>query len=176
MATAPEFQRKCNQYKDEYLQYGFIHQPNNPQIPLCLICDSHLTNHAMKPSKLKEHLANVHPSKAGQPLEYFKSLAERREKNTITNIIPVTKTNYQKQISDGLLASYNIYLIIAKSGKPHTIGEDLIMPVVHEVLKTVVHHSTPDQIIKSIPLSNNTVQRRIDEMSADVEEKLYDIL
>ena len=105
----------------------------------------------MKPSKLKEHLANVHPSKAGQPLEYFKSLAERWQRNTITNIIPVTKTNYQKQISDGLLASYNISLLIAKAGKPHTIGEDLIMPVVYEVLKTVVHHSTPDQIIKSIP-------------------------
>ena len=80
MATAPELKRMCRQYKGEYLQYGFIHQPNNPQITLCLICDSHLTNHAMKPSKMKEHLANVHPSKAGQRLEYFKSLAERQEK------------------------------------------------------------------------------------------------
>ena len=37
MASAPESKRKCRQYKDEYLQYGFTHQPNNSQIPLCLL-------------------------------------------------------------------------------------------------------------------------------------------
>ena len=176
MSTTPESKKKCRQYKEEYLLYGFTHKPNNPQIPVCLICDKDFTNHCMKPSKLSDHLVNVHPSKANQPLEYFKSLAERRKRNIITNTIPVTKTNYQKQLSDGLLASYNISLLIAKAGKPHSIGEDLLMPVIHEVLKTVVHHSSPEQIIKRIPLSNNTVRRRIDEMAADVEEKLCDIL
>ncbi|CAH2015633.1 unnamed protein product [Acanthoscelides obtectus] len=69
---------------------------------------------------------------------------------------------------DGLRASYNISLLIAKSGKPHTIGEKLILPAVEEVLKTVVHKPASD-IIKRIPLSNNTVERRIDEMSSDLE-------
>lgn len=69
---------------------------------------------------------------------------------------------------DGLRASYNISLLIAKSGKPHTIGEQLILPAVEEVLKTVLHKSSFD-ILKRIPLSNNTVQRRIDEMSSDIE-------
>ncbi|GBP89280.1 SCAN domain-containing protein 3 [Eumeta japonica] len=69
---------------------------------------------------------------------------------------------------DGLRASYNISLLIAKSGKPHTIGEQLILPAVEEVLKTVLHKS-PFNVLKRIPLSNNTVQRRIDEMSSDIE-------
>ncbi|CAH2007401.1 unnamed protein product [Acanthoscelides obtectus] len=64
---------------------------------------------------------------------------------------------------DGLRASYNISLLIAKSGKPHTIGEKLILPAVEEVLKTVLHKPASD-IMKRIPLSNNTVERRIDEM------------
>nr|XP_047143076.1 protein ZBED8-like [Hydra vulgaris] len=68
----------------------------------------------------------------------------------------------------GLQASYNISLLIAKSGKPHTIGEKLIMPAVEEVLKTVLHKPASN-IIKRIPLNNNTVERCIDEMSSDIK-------
>ncbi|GFX38231.1 protein ZBED8 [Trichonephila clavipes] len=76
---------------------------------------------------------------------------------------------------NGLQASYNISLLIEKSGKSHTIGEELILPAVEEVLKTVIPKSASD-IIRRIPLSNNTVQRRIDEMSQDVESFLCDYL
>ncbi|CAH2015830.1 unnamed protein product [Acanthoscelides obtectus] len=76
---------------------------------------------------------------------------------------------------DGLRASYNISLLIAKSRKPHTIGEKLILPAVEEVLKTVLHKPASD-IIKRIPLSNNTVERRIDEMSCDIESFLCNYL
>ncbi|CAH1965965.1 unnamed protein product [Acanthoscelides obtectus] len=72
---------------------------------------------------------------------------------------------------DGLRASYNISLLIAKSGKPHTIGEKLSLLAVGEVLKTVLRKPASD-IIKRIPLSNNTVERRIDEMSSDIESFL----
>ncbi|CAH2008316.1 unnamed protein product [Acanthoscelides obtectus] len=75
---------------------------------------------------------------------------------------------------DGLRAPYNISLLIAKSGKPHTIGEKLILPAVEEV-KTVLHKPASD-IIKRIPLSNNTVERRIDEMSSDIESFLCNCL
>ncbi|CAH1990456.1 unnamed protein product, partial [Acanthoscelides obtectus] len=60
-----------------------------------------------------------------------------------------------QRYDDGLRASYNISLLIAKSGKPHTIGEKLILPAVEEVLKTVLHKPA-SHIIKRIPLSNNT--------------------
>jgi len=49
------------------------------------------------------------------------------------------------------------------------------LPVVRKVLQTVVHKS-PDQIIKAIPLSDNSVQRRIDEMVDDIEETSCNIL
>uniref|UniRef100_A0A5S6QAD2 DUF4371 domain-containing protein n=1 Tax=Trichuris muris TaxID=70415 RepID=A0A5S6QAD2_TRIMR len=58
---------------------------------------------------------------------------------------------------DGLRASYNISLLIVKPGKPHTIGEELLLQV-------------------KIPLSNDTVQRRIDDMANDVEETLCNFL
>ena len=80
-----------------------------------------------------------------------------------------------QQSVDGLRASYNISLLIARSGKPHKIGEELILPAVREVLHTVLHKS-PDQIVKAIPLSDSSVQRRVDEMAVNIEETLCNIL
>ena len=62
-------------------------------------------------------------------------------------------TSSSKNSDDGLKASYKISLLIAKAGKPHTIEEKLILPEVKEVIKTVLHKS-PEQVIKSIPLSS----------------------
>ena len=65
--------------------------------------------------------------------------------------------------------------MITKTGKPHTIGEELILPDISEVIRTVLHKPAFD-IIKRIPLSNNTVRRRIDEMAQSVENSLCDYL
>lgn len=79
------------------------------------------------------------------------------------------------QYIGGLRTSYNISLLITKSGTPHATGEYLILPAVSEVLNTVVHKS-PWDIIKTIPLSNNSGQRCIDEMAENVEAKLCSLL
>ncbi|XP_010775064.1 zinc finger BED domain-containing protein 5-like, partial [Notothenia coriiceps] len=73
------------------------------------------------------------------------------------------------------IASYNISLLIAKCGQPFTIGEKLVLPAIKEVISTVMERD-PTQVLKSIPLSNDTVARRIDEMGADTEEQLCAIL
>ena len=62
-----------------------------------------------------------------------------------------------KQNDDGLRASYNISLLIAKAGKSHTIGEELTQPAISKVICTMLHKPASD-IIKKISLSNNTVQ------------------
>lgn len=80
-----------------------------------------------------------------------------------------------QQSSDGLRASYNISILIASSGKPHTIGVELILPAVSDVLHTLLHKS-PEQIITAIPLSDNSVQRRVDEMAENIEDTLCNML
>uniref|UniRef100_UPI00358FDC87 protein FAM200C-like n=1 Tax=Myxine glutinosa TaxID=7769 RepID=UPI00358FDC87 len=77
----------------------------------------------------------------------------------------------QKLVDKGLEASYKLSLLIARSGKPYSIGEQLIKPAVGEVIKTVLGQD-PNPVLSSIALSNDSVARRIDEMSSDVEDKL----
>ncbi|XP_014788751.1 protein ZBED8-like [Octopus bimaculoides] len=68
----------------------------------------------------------------------------------------------------GLQASYNISLMIAKQGRPHTVAEDLIRPSILEACKAA---NVPNaaSVLANIPLSNNTVSSCICEMADDVE-------
>ena len=79
------------------------------------------------------------------------------------------------QNDDGLIASYNISLLIAKAGKSHTIGEKLILPAIQEAVTNVMH-TDGRSLIKSIPLSNDTVTKRIHIMANDIEKTICDIL
>ena len=42
MATPGASKKKCRQYSVEYLKYGFIQSPTNPQQPMCLVCEKKL--------------------------------------------------------------------------------------------------------------------------------------
>ncbi|XP_072436252.1 protein FAM200C-like [Chiloscyllium punctatum] len=56
---------------------------------------------------------------------------------------------------DGLVASYNIAKQIAECGKPHSVGESLVLPAIAEVLSNVLHQE-PSMTIKRVPLSNDS--------------------
>jgi len=71
----------------------------------------------------------------------------------------------------GLKTSYSISLNIAKKGKSYTIGEEIIIPAIKDVIENVMKKDS-QPVLKCIPLSANTVQRRIDEMADDVKKKL----
>ena len=139
---------------------------------MCLICERVFSNEAMKPFRITEHLKKAHPDKENKDLSFFKSLWDKFEKRpTLSNMF----CNASQQNTNGLHASYSISLWIAKSGKPLTIGEELILPAVNEVLRTVLR-KLPHDIIKTIPLSNSSVQRWIDELAANVEDTLCSVL
>ncbi|KAJ7319804.1 hypothetical protein JRQ81_019315, partial [Phrynocephalus forsythii] len=123
----------------------------------CLLCHRVLNIDAMKPSELEDHLRRCYPDKRDKDLTYFKTLKEKLQKRATVDTM-FTSTSKR---------DYNILQLITKSGKPHTIREELILPAI-EGLKTVLHKPAYD-ILKRIPLSNNTVQRCIDEMSCHVQ-------
>ena len=72
---------------------------------------------------------------------------------------------------DDLRASYNIALIIAKTGKAHTIGKTLNTFVIREVMTTILKKDQ-ELVLRAIPLSNSTEQKRIDKMASNTERNL----
>ena len=161
--------RKCRQYSVSYLQFRFIPAPRSELQSMCLLCNKVFSNEAMKPSRLSEHLTKIYPDKADKSATFYQCLWDNfKKRETIGSMFA---SSFEKSV-DGLLASYNLSLMIAKKGKPHTIGEELILLAVKKVLNTVWKHKACSSVIKSIPLSNDTVQRRIDEIPADAEHKL----
>ena len=70
-----------------------------------------------------------------------------------------------------LHTSYEIFLLMPKSKKPHIIGETLIKPCFLKVTEEILGKEAAKKI-QNIPLSNNTVKSRIGNMSQDIEKQL----
>ena len=68
-------------------------------------------------------------------------------------------------------SSYAASYQMAKQKKAHTIGQDLSMPVMQEVVKTTIGEKECKKL-NAVSLSNNTVKRRIADMSNDVLQQI----
>ena len=65
-------------------------------------------------------------------------------------------------------ASYEIAPLVAKNKKPHTIAEELIMPAAKVLVKHVIGNKAVSKLNR-VSVSNNTIQRRVTEMSTDLK-------
>ena len=68
-------------------------------------------------------------------------------------------------------ASYEVAYLIAKDKKPHSIGETLIKPAA-VTISQIMHGDKIADEVKQIPLSADTIRRRISEMGQDIKCKL----
>jgi hypothetical protein len=72
-------------------------------------------------------------------------------------------------------ASFVVAGLMAKTIKPHTIGEQLILLACHEIVKIFFGIEDEQEILK-ISLSNITISRRINDMSEDIEQQVLNKL
>ncbi|CAH1107038.1 unnamed protein product [Psylliodes chrysocephalus] len=103
------------------------------------------------------HLKAIHSELDNKPHEYFERKKQELELQTKTfkqNFIP------NKSL---LKCSYLVALRIAKTKKSFTTGENLI-----DVCLEMFGQAAVDKI-KSIPLSNDTIRRRIEKLSDNLE-------
>ncbi|GFW03015.1 SCAN domain-containing protein 3 [Trichonephila clavipes] len=158
---------KSRKYSQEYLNFGFtITEVNGEEKPPCVICSKILAADSMKPKKLKKHFETLHGEYINKPREFFESKLKSYEKQ---------KTFLKKTLSvneKALLTSYKVSYKIARCKKPHTIAEELILPAAIEIVETMFGDNFAKEL-QSIPLSNDTVSRRIDDIAEDVEQQLF---
>lgn len=154
-------------YNDEYIKFGFTDITVNKEVrPQCVICTTVLSNDALKPEKLERHLKTVHPNFSDRSREFFEGKKENFKK------MKLGTSGTRFETSEKVLhTSYEISLLIAKSKKPHTIGETLIKPCLLKATEEILGKEAAKKI-QDIPLSNNTVKSRIGNMSQDIEEQL----
>ncbi|GFV36005.1 SCAN domain-containing protein 3 [Trichonephila clavipes] len=67
-----------------------------------------------------------------------------------------------------------LYLLLTKYHikKPHTIAEKLILPAAIEIVETMFGDNFSKEL-QSIPLSNDTFSRRIEDIAEDVQQQLF---
>ena len=76
----------------------------------------------------------------------------------------------------GLQTSYKLSFLLAKKSRPHTDGEELLKPAFQIYLRTMLNNGKVKHQLSSLPLSNDTVRRHIDEIANYVQSQLNDIL
>ncbi|KAF2355415.1 hypothetical protein FHG87_013828 [Trinorchestia longiramus] len=71
-----------------------------------------------------------------------------------------------------LTALYEVAYLIAKQGKPLTIGETLVKPAVLKMANIMLGEETEVKL-SQIPLSNGTISDRIEDMSKDILAQVF---
>ena len=82
-----------------------------------------------------------------------------------------TTGSFYKQNAALVEASYYVALQIAKQNKPHTIGETLIRPCASKMVELVLGNENRKKL-DAIPLSDDTIARRIRNMAQDIRTQL----
>lgn len=157
-------------YHSEFIEIGFhyIEERGGIQKPQCVICYEVLSNESMKKNKLERHFQTKHPAYKGRDKAFFE-----RKLSALRSVKLDKEGDFQCANERALEASYRVSLKIVKAKKTHTIGEDLVLPCALELVSIMLGDEMASKI-RNVPLSNNTVCRRIADMSEDVTSQNVD--
>ena len=82
-------------------------------------------------------------------------------------------SNFLQTPTKAQLASFKVAYKIAKCKKLHAIAEELVLPAALDLVWTIIGESTA-QKLKAVPLSNNTISRRINKILDDINDHLVE--
>lgn len=154
---------KIRKYSEEYLSHGFSFVLiENIARPECVVCGEVLSNGSMKPSLLTRHLNTKHSDLKDKYIIFFKRLLENKNKCNMRTYLSTGSVS-ENAVEASFQISYR------KSGKNLTIGENLILPNIKDAVSCMFGEDYVHKI-NAIPLSNDTVSRRIKDISDDIEE------
>ena len=156
-------QLKVRQYCENYIALGFTWTGNQDcPLPLFIVCGKKLANSSMAPAKLKRHLTTKHPELSVKNELYFK-------RKLAPNKMKVSMFTKKFKLSDKAQeASYAVSEIVASKMKSRTIAESVILSTFQKIVRIMFGEEAVSELSK-IPLSDNTISRRIHDMSENIE-------
>ena len=119
----------------------------------------------MKPSHLQRHLITKHACHVGEPSSFFKK--KFSEFQSSQDVIRKFTTTSEK----ALQASYAVSLQVAKTEKPFTIVEELLLPAAKVLAETMIDKTSAGKF-NAVPLSNDTVSGRVDVKATDIVDQV----
>ncbi|GFY14592.1 zinc finger BED domain-containing protein 5 [Trichonephila clavipes] len=129
-----------------------------------MLCSKLLPNSSVAP--LRRHLKTVHPECKDKNQDLFVRKKEQLLESQKT-MMHVTQTINENATEASYLVSYRI----AQAGEVHTIAEDLIKPCVLDITKCMLDEKSAKHV-STVPLSNDTVSRRIHDLASYVKQEL----
>ena len=100
-----------------------------------------------------------------KPREFFaRKLSEINKQSVVFS-------NFLQTPAKTQLASFKVAYRIAKCKRLHTNAEEFVLPAALDLVSTIIEESIA-QKLKAVPLSNNTISRRIDKISDDSNDQL----
>ena len=121
------------------------------------------SNTNLKPSKRDEHFKNRHGGKTAR--NDIVTLQVERARFDRAGTLPTHR--FSPPVKPLLRASYEAAYQIARSKKPHTVGEELIKPCILRMADIVLGREAVKKL-QQVPLSNNVIHYRIVNMTEDI--------
>ena len=157
-------------FHDRYLELGFVPTiQSGEEKPLCLICRRVLANSSFTNTRLTNHMNSHNLSDDQKSLDHFQHLRDQLN-NELARQSP--ETLQAKALTK---TSFELSHLIAKTKKPHSIGQQLLKPGIEIAVRNIFGGDNSN-IIKRLPLSDSTVNKRIKAMSNDVLDQLINAL
>ena len=136
--------------------------------PTCMICtNTSLANQAMVPNKLNRHLTKNHPGLQFKQKSYFMTMKQniQKEAKTMADMVGPDRN------APLVRASFRIAHLLALNKKPFTEAEDVVGPALQIAAEELLGKTALSKV-REIPLSNDTMARRVDMIAEDLENQL----
>uniref|UniRef100_A0A250Y343 Protein ZBED8 n=1 Tax=Castor canadensis TaxID=51338 RepID=A0A250Y343_CASCN len=161
---------KKRKWEDDYVRYWFTctTEVDGTHRPQCVLCNSVFSNADLRPSKLSDHFNRQHGGVAGHDLKSLKHVPAPSDRSQTLNTLGVASQE------DALLqASYQFAYLCAKEKSPHTVAEKLVKPCALEIAQIVLGPDAQKKL-QQVPLSDDVIHSRIDEMSQDILQQVVE--
>ena len=146
------------------MDIGFVVTSDNK--PQCVTCGKVLPNSSMFPEKMDRHFEGVHPDCKDKPSYFF-----RRKYGELTKAQKIISCHLKTVNEKTLMASYLVSYRVVLAGEAHTIAKNLVKPCVKGIVECMLDGKVTE-LVGTVPLSNNTISRRIGDLAEDVKATL----